>query len=146
MITDILSSPAVASQAALASAPHLYAHPAAMAAALHSRLGGLPMPTDFGSLQSLHHHHSLQQLQQQLQQQQQQLQHHDASSDDGDNMSDDDSAEGGKKYMFLWPMPLFLLPSHKQGILSHFIHNSTALFMLRRSSKFELSQLICARF
>jgi hypothetical protein len=29
----------------------------------------------------------------------------------------------------LWPMPLFLLFSpHKQCILSHFIHNSAAMF------------------
>jgi hypothetical protein len=28
----------------------------------------------------------------------------------------------------LWPKPLFLLATHKQCILSHFIHNSTAMF------------------
>jgi len=96
MITDILSNHGLNAPAALSAAPHLYAHPAAMAAALQSRLGGLPIPADFSSLQSLHHHHqSLQQLQHQLQQQQAQ-QHHDASSDDGDNMSDDESNEGGK--------------------------------------------------
>jgi hypothetical protein len=33
------------------------------------------------------------------------------------------------KYLyFLLPMPLFLLSTHKQCILSHFIHNSTAMF------------------
>jgi len=104
MITDILSSNghhAIGGPAGLsaAAAQHLYSHPAAVAAALQSRLSGLPLPADFGSLQSLHHHHaSLQHLSQQLQQQhqQQQQQHLDASSDDGDNMSDDESAEGGK--------------------------------------------------
>jgi hypothetical protein len=104
MITDILSS------AHHNAAQHLYGHPAAMAAALQSRLGGLPLPPDFGSLQSLHHHHqSLQQLSQQLQQQhqQQQQQHLDASSDDGDNMSDDESAEGGKKIFFLKQLFVF---------------------------------------
>jgi hypothetical protein len=30
--------------------------------------------------------------------------------------------------MFLWPMPLFLHPTQKQCMLSHFIHNSTAVF------------------
>jgi hypothetical protein len=29
---------------------------------------------------------------------------------------------------YLWPMPLFLLSTHKQFILSHFIHNSSAIF------------------
>jgi hypothetical protein len=29
---------------------------------------------------------------------------------------------------FLWPMPLFLLSTHKQCILSHYKHNSTAVF------------------
>jgi hypothetical protein len=32
------------------------------------------------------------------------------------------------KYIFLWPMPLFILSTHKQCIWSHFIHNSTAMF------------------
>jgi hypothetical protein len=31
------------------------------------------------------------------------------------------------KYIFLWPMPLFLLSTHKQCILSYFIHNSIAV-------------------
>jgi hypothetical protein len=30
------------------------------------------------------------------------------------------------KNILLWPMPLFLLSTHKQCILSHFMHNSTA--------------------
>jgi hypothetical protein len=32
------------------------------------------------------------------------------------------------KNIYLWPMPLFLLSTHKQCISSHFIHNSTAMF------------------
>ena len=89
--------------AGLSAAQHLY-NPAAMAAALQSRLSGLPLPTDFSSLQNLHHHHqSLQHLSAQLQQQQQQQQQHhiDASSEDGENMSDDESADGGKKSNFI---------------------------------------------
>jgi hypothetical protein len=31
-------------------------------------------------------------------------------------------------FIFLWPMPLFLISTHKQCILSHFIHNSSAMF------------------
>jgi hypothetical protein len=30
--------------------------------------------------------------------------------------------------IFLWPMPLFLLSTQKQCILSHLINNSTAMF------------------
>jgi hypothetical protein len=33
--------------------------------------------------------------------------------------------------IFLWPMPLFLTSTHKKCILSHFIHNSTAMFPLK---------------
>jgi hypothetical protein len=35
------------------------------------------------------------------------------------------------KKIFLWPMPLFLLSTHKQCILSHFVHNSTAMFSIK---------------
>jgi hypothetical protein len=45
----------------------------------------------------------------------------------------DEAPPGGEeevflKIMFLWQMPLFHLSTHNQCILSHFIHNSTAMF------------------
>jgi hypothetical protein len=34
-------------------------------------------------------------------------------------------------FYFLWPMHLFPLSTHKECILSHLIHNSTAMFSLK---------------
>jgi hypothetical protein len=36
----------------------------------------------------------------------------------------------------LWPMPLFLLSTHKKCRLSHFIHNSTAMV------KYEFTRMV----
>jgi hypothetical protein len=36
---------------------------------------------------------------------------------------------GNVLFNIIWPMPLFLLSTHKQCILSHFINNSTATYI-----------------